>query len=83
MPPNDAVPQAGPTCPLSPEALRAENESWFRNESTNSESPRLVAVALLVVAAERARLREAIKDFAAECEFDNACAQVDDTTRRA
>jgi len=93
MPPNDAVPQAGPTCPLSPEALRAENESWFRNESTNSESPRLVAVALLVVAAERARLRGALEQVTqgsdaawarhAVRSFDEACEYVDATTRRA
>ena len=74
---DDAVTHNGPTCPLDP----LDVEDIYLGRSDGGEG--LLVVALAVVAAERARLREAIKDFAAECEFDNACAQVDATTRRA
>jgi len=79
MPPNDAVPQDGPTCPLS--VVQMIDAIQANPHLSHGE-----AVAIAAVAAERARLREVYRaghgDHAA-AQFDLACAIVDGTARDA
>lgn len=82
MPPNDAVPQAGPTCPLSDEEIQQTYWEERRGPDWDRNSRR--AIALAVVAAERARLREWFRRVLGDSShFDIACREVDATTRRS
>lgn len=78
------VPHAGPTCPLSDEEI--SRAFWETNKGPDWDTNSRRAVALAVVAAERARLREVYRgghgDHAA-AQFDLACAIVDGTARDA
>ncbi len=81
MAPNDAVTHNGPTCPLDP----LDVEDIYLGRSDGGEG--LLVVALAVVAAERARLREAFRalygEFGPLGLLDAACERVDAAARRA
>lgn len=84
------VPQAGPTCPLSDEEIQQTYWEERRGPDWDRNSRR--AIALAVVAADRARLRayfveqsqrdDEYNGDALAC-FDSACVVIDATTRRA
>lgn len=79
---DDAVTQAGPTCPLSDDGLfDAITESGMFPSHRRREQGK--ALALAVVAAERARLREVFVRIGSEGDFDEACQTVDANQRRA
>lgn len=80
--PDETQDQTGPTCPLSDEEIYAFDREFDRGTYTADFAPhRDRALLRAAIAADRARLREALKTSVERVRFDIACRAVDEATR--